>query len=290
MNWRDRLSSGKSLLVIELLPPKGNDVTSLERKVAPLKGIADALYVPSLQGGVMTVSSWAACKSLQERGYETIFEVSCANANRVALQAELLGASALGLQNLMVLLGDDPSQGDHHEARRVYDVGLLELLSGIQRLQDGHDMAGGDLEGTPRFCVGTRVNASVRDQVLDLEMRQMEHKISLGVNYFMTTPIYDLKQFEVFVGRAHTFGIPIIAGVTILKSAGMARYINKHLEGALIPEEMVLKLMKAPDKVKASLQIAADAIRELRGLCQGVNIIALGWEDKIPSLLDAVRP
>jgi len=289
MDWKDRLSSGKFLVVVELLPPKGNDVVGLEHRVAPLKGIADAVYVPSLQGGIMRMSSWAACKSLQERGYEAIFEISCANANRVALQAELLGASALGLENLMVLLGDDPSLGDHHEARRVFDVGLLEMLSGIQRLQNGHDMAGGDLEGAPQFCVGTRVNANVRDQVLELEMRQMEHKLSLGVSYFMTTSIYDLTQFEVFVGRAKTFGVPIIAGVTILKSAGMARYINKHLEGSLIPEEVVLKLMKAPDKVKASLQIAADAIEGLKGLCQGINIISLGWEDKIPALLDAVR-
>jgi 5,10-methylenetetrahydrofolate reductase len=226
------------------------------------------------------------CRYLRDKGYETIGEISCAHQNRVALQAELLGAYQLGIENIMAVTGDDPKLGDHPEAKAVFDIDLLELLGAIRNLQEGHDMSGGDLEGRPRFCVGTKLDASVRGRGLDVEMRTMEEKISLGAEFFVTSSVYDLVQFEAFMQKARVFGAPVIAGLMVLKSAGMAKYINKHVSGVVIPEEIVERLLKAPDKITTSVEIAAEIIKRLRGLCQGVSIIAMGWEDKVPAILE----
>jgi len=289
MGWRERLKKGSFVTIVEALPPKGVDVKRFEEQLIPVKGRADAVSVPSLQGGVMRMSAWAACRYLLEKGYETICEVSCAHQNRVAIQAELLGAFHLGIENIMAVLGDDPKMGDHPEAKAVFDIDLPELLGAIRNLQEGHDMSGGDLEGSPHFCVGARLDASVRGKGLDAAMRGMEERIGLGVEFFVTTSVYDLAQFKAFIQKAGTFGVPVIAGLMVLKSAGMARYINKHVEGVVVPEGTIEQLMKAPDKMVASIEIAAEIIKGIRGMCQGVSIIAMGWEDKIPAILDAAQ-
>ena len=289
MGWRERLGSGEFLTVVEALPPKGVDVKGFEEQLIPVKGRAEAIYVPSLQGGVMRMSAWGASRYLLDRGYEPLCEISCAHQNRVAMQAELLGAYHVGIENIMAVVGDDPKLGDHPEAQAVFDIDVLELLGAIRNLQDGHDMSGGDLEGLPRFCVGTKVNASVRGKGLDAEIRGMEEKVNLGAEFFVTTSVYDLAQFEAFMKKARASGAPVIAGLMVLKSAGMARYINKHVEGVVVPEGIIERLMKAPDKILTSIEIAAEIIKELRGMCQGVSIIAMGWEDKVPAILDAVE-
>jgi methylenetetrahydrofolate reductase (NADPH) len=287
MGWRERLGSGEFLTVVEVLPPKGVDVKGFEEQLIPLKGRVAAISVPSLQGGIMRMSSWAACRYLLDKGYETIGEISCAHQNRVALQAELLGAYHLGIENMMAVAGDDPKLGDHPAAKAVFDIDILELLEAIKKLHTGYDMSGGDLEGAPRFCVGAKLDASAQGHVLDLEMKGMEKKIRLGVEFFITTSAYDLAQLEALMQKARTFGVPVIAGLMVLKSAGMARYINKHVSGVAIPEGIIAQLMKAPDKIEASVGIAAELIKGARALCQGVSIIAMGWEDKVPHLLDA---
>jgi methylenetetrahydrofolate reductase (NADPH) len=287
MGWRDRLKSKSFVRVVEVLPPKGVDVKGFEERLIPLKGRVEAISVPSLQGGIMRMSSWGACQYLHEKGYETICEVSCAHQNRVALQAELLGAYHLGIENIMAVTGDDPKLGDHPEAKAVFDIDVPQLLGTIRNLQEGHDMSGGDLEGRPHFCVGTRLDASARGHGLDAEIQGMEEEMGLGAEFFLTTSVYDLAQFEAFMQKARSFGAPVIAGLMVLKSAGMARYINKHVEGVVVPEGIIEQLMKAPDKIAASIDIAAEIIKGLRGICQGVSIVAMGWEDKVPAILDA---
>ena len=289
MGWREQLQSGRFLKIVEALPPKGVDVKRFEEQLIPLKGRVEAIYVPSLQGGVMRMSSWVAGRYLLDRGYEAICEISCAHQNRVAVQAELLGAYHLGIENIMAVLGDDPKLGDHPEAKAVFDIDNLELLGGIRNLQEGHDMSGGDLDGSPRFCVGTKVDASVSGRRLDEHMRAMEQMVGLGAEFFVTTTVYDLKQFKAFMQRAKTFGVPVIAGLMVLKSAGMARYLNKHVEGVVVPEAIIERLMKAPDKIMASIEIAAEIIKGITGMCQGVSIISMGWEDKAPAILDAAE-
>jgi 5,10-methylenetetrahydrofolate reductase len=219
---------------------------------------------------------------------EVIFNLSCSDRNRLALQSELLNASALGLTNVLVLQGDHPSIGDHFEAQPVFDLDMIGLLGAAKRLQEGYDMMGNDLKGKPQFFVGTQVNAAAKGHALDLEIMDMEKKIRMGADFFFTNSIYDVSLFEPFVKKVAHFKVPIIAGITLLKSVGMARYVNKHVEGASVPDSIIDQLMKASDKQKASIEIAGNLIKALKPLCQGVQIIPIGWEKQIPALLDYV--
>jgi 5,10-methylenetetrahydrofolate reductase len=288
MSFKEQLESGKFVVVAELQPPKGNNLSELYEYAELLKGRVDAINVPDLQNSIMRLGSLSVCTLLKARGLEAIYNLSCSDRNRLALQSELLNASALGLKNILILQGDPPSIGDHFEARAVFDLDVMGLLSATKRLQEGYDLVGNDLQGKPQFCVGTLVNAAAKGHVLDLEVMDMEKKIRLGVEFFFTHSIYDGSLFEPFIKKVAHFKVPIIAGITLLKSVGMARYVNKHVEGASIPESTIDQLMKASDKQKASIEIAGGLIKALKPLCQGVQIIPIGWEKQVPALLDHV--
>jgi 5,10-methylenetetrahydrofolate reductase len=288
MSFKERLESKKFVVVTELQPPKGNNLSELFEDAELLKGRVDAINVPDLQNAIMRLGSLSVCTLLKAKGMEVIFNLSCRNRNRLALQSELLNASVLDLKNLLLLQGDHPSIGDHFEAQAVFDLDVMGLLGAAKRLQEGYDLMGNDLNGKPQFCVGTNLNATAKGHVLDLEVMDMEKKIRLGVDFFFTNSVYDVSLFEPFVKKVAHFKVPIIAGITLLKSVGMARYINKHVEGASIPDSIIDQLMKASDKQKASIEIAGGLIKELRSLCQGVQIIPIGWEKLVPSLLDQI--
>ena len=288
MSFKERLEAGKFVVVTELQPPKGNDLSEVHEYAELLKGRVDAINVPELQNAIMRLGSLSVCTLLKAKGMEVIFNLSCSDRNRLALQSELLNASALGLKNVLVLLGDHPSIGDHFEAQPVFDLDVVGLLGAVKRLQEGYDMMGNDLKGKPQFFVGTQVNAAAKGHVLDLEVMDMEKKIRTGADFFFTNSIYDVSLFEPFVKKVAHFKVPIIAGITLLKSVGMARYVNKHVEGVSIPDSIIDQLMKASDKQEASIKIAGDLIRQLRPLCHGIQIIPIGWEKLVPALLDHV--
>jgi len=286
MSFKERLEAGKFVVVTELQPPKGNDLSEIYENAELLKGRVDAINVPDLQNAIMRLGSLSVCTLLKAKGMEVIFNLSCSDRNRLALQSELLNASALSVKNLLLLQGDPPSIGDHFEAQPVFDLDVMGLLGAAKRLQEGYDLMGNDLKGKPKFCVGTQVNAAAKGHVLDLEVMDMEKKIRMGVDFFFTNSIYDVSLLEPFVKKVAHFKVPIIAGVTLLKSVGMARYVNKHVEGASIPDSIIDQLMKASDKQKAGIEIAGALIKQLRPLCQGVQVIPVGWEKQIPALLD----
>jgi len=288
MSFKERLEAGKFVVVVELQPPKGNDLSEVFENAERLRGRVTAINVPDLQNAIMRLGSLSVCALLQVKGMEVIFNLSCSNQNRLALQSELLNASALGLTNVLVLQGDHPSIGDHFEAQPVFDHDMIGLLGAAKRLQEGYDMMGNDLKGKPQFFVGTLVNAAAKGHALDLEVMDIEKKIRLGADFFFTNSIYDVSLFEPFVKKVAHFKVPIIAGITLLKSVGMARYVNKHVEGASVPDSIIDQLMKASDKQKASIEIAGNLIKALKPLCQGVQIIPIGWEKQIPALLDYV--
>jgi 5,10-methylenetetrahydrofolate reductase len=288
MSLKERLESGKFVVVAELQPPKGNNLSELFENAELLRGRVDAINVPELQNAIMRIGSLSVCTLLKSKGMESIYNLSCSDRNRLALQSELLDASALGLTNVLLLQGDHPSIGDHFEAQPVFDLDVMGLLNAAKRLQEGYELMGNDLQGKPQFCVGAQVNAGVKGHVLDLEIMDMEKKIRMGVDFFFTNSVYDLSFFEAFAKKVAHFKVPIIAGITLLKSVGMARYINKHVEGTSIPDSIIDQLMKASDKQKASIEIAGGLIKELKGLCQGVQIIPIGWEKLVPALLDHV--
>ncbi len=288
MSFKEQLESGKFVVVAELQPPKGNDLSELYEYAELLKGRVDAVNVPDLQNAIMRLGSLSVCTLLKARGMDVIYNLSCSDRNRLVLQSELLDASALGLKNVLLLQGDHPSIGDHFEAQAVYDLDVMGLLGAAKRLQEGYDLMGNDLQGKPQFCVGAQINAAAKGHVLDLEVMDMEKKIRMGVDFFFTNSIYDVSLLEPFVKKVAHFKVPIMVGITLLKSVGMARYVNKHVEGASIPDSIIDQLMKASDKQKAGIEIAGALIKELRPLCQGVQIIPIGWEKQIPALLDYV--
>jgi len=286
MSFKDQLHSGKFAVTAELQPPKGTDLSELYEYAERWRNRVDAVMIPDLQNGIMRLGSLSACALLKEKGMEVIYDLSCANRNRLALQSELLNAAALGLKNLLLLQGDPPSMGDHFDAQPVFDLDVMGLLGAAKRLQEGYDLVGNDLNGKPVFFVGTQINAAAQGHRLDLELMTMEKKIREGANFFLAGSIYDPGLLENFMKKAAHFKVPVIVGITLLKSVGMARYISKHVEGASIPDAIIDRLLKAPDKQKVSIEIAGDLIRDVTPLCQGIQIVPLGWEPLVPILLD----
>ena len=226
MPLQEQLTSGKWITVVELQPPKGVDLSELHQHADQWKGRVDAISVPDLQNAIMRVGSLAVSSLLKAGGIEPIFTLSCANRNRLTLQSELLGASAMGLKNLLILPGDPPSMGDHLEAQPVSDLDVMGLLGAAKRLQEGYDLAGNELHGKPEFFVGASACLTAKGDALDRELVEMEKKIGVGVQFFVTSSVYDVDLFANFVKKASRFRVPILAGVTLLKSVGMARYIN----------------------------------------------------------------
>jgi 5,10-methylenetetrahydrofolate reductase len=288
MTFKECLDSKRFAVIVELQPPKGSDISEVFQNADLLKGRVDAVNVPDLQNAIMRLGSLSVCALLKAKGMEVIYNLSCSDRNRLALQSDLLSAAALGLKNILLLQGDHPSIGDHFEAQPVFDLDVTGLLGAAKRLQEGYDLMGNDLLGKPKFCVGTMVNAAAKGHVLDLEVMDMEKKIRMGADFFFTHSVYDGNVFEAFVKKVAHFKVPIIVGITLLKSVGMARYVNKHMEGASIPDSIIDQLMKASDKRQASVEIAGQLIKTLKPLCQGVQIIPIGWENLVPAILDQV--
>jgi 5,10-methylenetetrahydrofolate reductase len=287
MSLREQLESGKFIIVSEIQPPKGIDTRELLENADFIKGRVDFVVVPDLQNAVMRLGSLATCHFLKEKGVRPILQIACRDRNRLALQSDLLNAAAFGIENIIVVKGEDPSLGDHPEAKPVFDLTSIELISVIQGLQKGHDMAGNDLDGFPKFLIGAEVNPGLELGALELEISDMEKQIRNGANFFLTPPIFDTVLLEKFMKKVEHLKVPILAGVTILKSAGMARYMNRIMRGVFVPEETITKLLKAPDKLKASTEIASNLIKEMRDLCQGIYMIPIGWEKRVPAVLDA---
>jgi 5,10-methylenetetrahydrofolate reductase len=287
MSLREQLESGKFIIISEIQPPKGIDTRELLENADFLKGRVDFVVVPDLQNAVMRLGSLATCYLLEEKGIRPILQIGCRDRNRLALQSDLLNAAAFGIENVIVVKGEDPSLGDHPEAKPVFDLTSIDLISGIQGLQKGHDMAGNDLDGFPTFFIGAEVNPGLELAALELEIADMEKQIRNGANFFLTPAIFDTGLLEKFMRKVEHLKVPIFAGVTILKSAGMARYMNRVMRGVFVPEETITKLLKAPDKLKASTEIASNLIKEMKDLCHGIYVIPIGWERRVPAVLDA---
>ncbi|MEN6483577.1 MAG: methylenetetrahydrofolate reductase [Syntrophobacteraceae bacterium] len=288
MNLREKLERGKFVVLAEMEPPKGVDVSSMLAHAARVKGEVDAFVVPEMSNAVMKMSSLGGCMLLQGKGFETVVQVCCRDRNRLALQADLLAACALGTCNVMAVTGEDCSYGDHHRARPVYDIDLLELLEVIGKLQSGRDMAGIELTGAPTYFVGSVVNPCASGGVRDLEIEEMDRKIAAGAEFFVTPPIFDLQSVSKFMKRISDRKVKIIPTVLLLKSVGMARYIQANIDTMHIPEETVARIQKAPDRVRECVRIAAELVRQFREAgFSGVLLSTIGWEDKLPDILEA---
>jgi len=243
--------------------------------------------VPEMSNAVMRMRYLGGAMILQQAGVETVVQVCCRDRNRLALQADLLAASGCGICNVMAVTGEDPSYGDHHQARPVYDIDIIELLEAIQRLQAGRDMAGIEISGAPEFLVGATVNAGSRGKSPELELAEMNKKIAAGAQFFITPPVFDPTALDAFLKRVDRSKTIIIPTVLLLKSLGMARYIQRNMEHVYIPDELIERIRKAPDKVRECIRITAQLVTTLKQAgFHGVLIATLGWEDRLPEILE----
>jgi methylenetetrahydrofolate reductase (NADPH) len=286
MHMQKKLKARDFVILAELEPPKGTDVSDLVANATKVKGRVDAFVISEMGNAVMRLSSLGGALLLANRGLETVMQVCCRDRNRLALQGDLLAASALGVNNVMAVSGEDITHGDHHRARAVNDVDLMELLGAMQTMKSGKDMAGVELKGSPDFFVGAAVNLSSGSA--EVELAALDRKMEAGARFFVTTPIFDLTVLERFMNRLGDRGAYLIPTVLLLKSVGMARYIDRHMEHIEIPPETIRRLQNAPERTRECVAIAAELVAALKAKqVSGVNIATIGWEDKLPQILSA---
>lgn len=285
MTFCDKIKAGKFVVTSEIGPPKGIDIKEMLEDADLIKGKVDAINVTDLQSSVLRLGSLAVCHLLKQRGIEPIFQMTCRDRNRLALQSDLLSAAVLGIENVLALTGDHPKLGDHPEAKPVFDIGSVELLEAIRTLQEGKDMKGNALKGAPKFCVGAVVNPGA--DPLEPEIIKMEKKISAGAVFFQTQAVYDIELFKRFLDATKHLNTTVLAGIVLLKSAGMAKYMNKNVAGVFVPDNLIKEMEETKDKSAKSIEIAAKLIKELKPLCQGIHIMPIGWDKKVPQVLDA---
>ncbi len=290
MPLQEKIRSGKFVVLGEFDPPKGTDFSSLRENASLSRGRIDAIVVPEMANAVLKASSLGACAFLQNEGFDTVLQVCCRDRNRLALQADILSANALGITNIMAVEGEEIKFGDHPQARTVNDLDLTELLDTLHSLQNGKDMAGVELRGTPQFSLGSSIDTAVSGGLLDLELENLNKKIDMGVEYVVTNPVFDLHRLQLFMKRVDTSKIKVIPTVLLLKSAGMARYIDRNIKGVSIPSEIIRGIQKSPDKTKECIGIAGDTITRIKDMgMAGVLISTIGWENYLPQILDSAK-
>jgi 5,10-methylenetetrahydrofolate reductase len=287
MLLKSKFDTGKFAILAEMDPPKGTDVSAMVTNATRVKGKVDAFVVPEMSNAVMRMSALGAALILQGKGMETVMQVCCRDRNRLALQADLLAAGACGIPNIMAVTGEDPKFGDHHQARPVYDIELTELLQVITGLGQGRDMAGIELNGAPKFLTGSTVNAGTSSP--ELEIEDMKKKTDAGTQFFITPPVFDLGAIEPFLKRAEQHKTKLIPTVLLLKSVGMARYIDRNLPHVHIPKTFISRIQKAGDKVRECTRIAAEVAAAVKkeGF-GGVLISTIGWENKLSEILEKI--
>ena len=286
MSLREVLESGKFAVTVQIDPAKGVDVTEFLDSAELLRGKVDAVNVSDQQSAVMRLGSLAGCCLLKQKGIEPVLHMICRDRNRIALQADLLNAYVLGIENILCLTGDDIDLGDHRQqAKPVFDLdNSVSLLQAARGLEKGKDLAGKELKGAPRFFLGACVTPGA--DPIEPELIKMEKKVKAGAQFFQTQAIYEPKKFETFMQEAKKFGVAVLVGIMLLKSAAMARFMSKNIAGIYVPDKLIDEMEKAENKAQKSIEIAARLINEMKDMCHGVHIMAIGWESRVSSILD----
>ena len=269
----------------ELTPPKGTSLESLLERARMLSRHVDAFNLTDSHAARMAMAPMAVAHVLLDHGMEPIMQITGRDRNRIAIQADLLGAWALGVRNIAFMGGDPPRNGDHPDAKGVFDVVSADIIRAAAGMSGGTDMAGNALDGSPAFCIGAVVNPGAKD--LDREIDRMVEKRAAGATFFQTQAVYDPGAFERFVTRVDSLDVRLLAGIIPVKSPKMATYMNEKVPGIEVPEALIRKLAESTDRATTSSEMAAAVISEVRPMCRGVHVMAIGWEDKVPGILEA---
>lgn len=283
MELFEKLEAGGFVVLAEMPPPQGTDTARFVAEAARVKNDIDAFIVPEMPSAVMRMSALGGAALLRSRDLPVVMQANCRDRNRLALQGDLLAAGALGVEAVVVVEGEDPSLGNQPDTKVIYDLDPDTLIGAVKGLIEGRDMSRTELNGSPKFMVGATANLGVAGRDMEIEMEALEKKIEAGARFFVTPPVFDPSTMALFLKRIEDKNVFVLPTVLLLKSVGMARYIDRHLKHIKIPPALIDRLVKAPDKARECVSIAADTIAALKdsGL-PGVVISALGWEDKLP--------
>ena len=282
---RTALDGDGFVVTSELTPPKGTSLDSLLERARALSRHVDAFNLTDSHAARMAMAPMAVAHHLIDDGLEPIMQVTSRDRNRIAIQADLLGAWALGVRNIAFMGGDPPKNGDHPDAKGVFDVLSADVIRAAAGMSDGTDMAGNALSGSPDFCIGAVVNPGAKD--LDKEIARMVEKREAGATFFQTQAVYDPGAFEGFARRVEELDVRLLAGIIPVKSPKMAKYMNENVPGIEVPEALIRRIAESSDRAATSSEAAAAVISEIRPMCRGVHVMAIGWEDKVPGILEA---
>jgi 5,10-methylenetetrahydrofolate reductase len=287
--FKEILNSGKFVITSEIAPPKGTNIEKMLHHIDLLKGKVDGLNVTDHQSSVMRFPSIGGCLAIKEQGGEPILQMTCRDRNRLALQAELLLAYTRGIKNVLCLTGDAIPVGDHKEAKGVFDLDSVQLLRTIRLLESGKDLGGNSLDGAVEFCAGAIVTPEARP--LEPQLVKFEKKVEAGAEFFQTQAIYDIDNFSRFMQFARRFPVRILAGIVLLSSARMAKYMTENVPGIFVPQNLIDELSSAPKggALAKGIEIAGRMIASLKkeSICHGVHIMAIGREEVVPDILAA---
>ena len=289
--FEEKLNTDVFLTTTEIGPPKGADVSEMVHHIDLLKDKVDAINVTDHQSSVMRFPSLGGCLLVKECGGEPIMQVTCRDRNRLALQADLLMAYSRGIRNVLSLTGDSIDVGDHKEAKPVFDLDSVQLLRMAREMESGKDMSGNELKGAPQFCLGASVHPEA--DFIEPQLVKFEKKVAAGAQFFQTQGIFDLANLRRFMQYASQFNSKILAGIIVLASARMARYMNDNVPGIIVSQDIIDELagVEKGKGLRKGIEIAVRLIRTIKegNLCHGVHIMAVGNEGIVPDILDAAE-
>jgi methylenetetrahydrofolate reductase (NADPH) len=286
-SFKDALKSGEFVVTAEIGPPKGTDTQEMRHHIELLKDKVHGLNMTDNQSSVMRLSSLVGCHIIKELGGEPILQMTGRDRNRMALQSDLISAAVLGIENVLALTGDHITMGDHKDAKPVHDLESVQILRAMKTLETGQDLGGNSLKGAPKFCAGAVVTPEA--DPIEPQLLKFEKKIKAGAEFFQTQAVYDLDNLKRFMDYAGKFDVKILAGIVLLVSAGMAKFMNNNVAGIFVPESLVAEMESVPKKeqMKKGIDIAGRMIRRIKeeGICHGVHIMAIGKEGFVPDIL-----
>ncbi len=284
MTLKEELEGGRFAITAEICPPKGTDTTSFIEKARLLKGRIAAANVTDNQRAVMRLSSLACSVLLLREGIDPVFQMTCRDRNRLALQSDIMGAWVLGVRNILALTGDHVAFGDHREAKAVFDIDSVQLVDVIRTLNSGKNMKDKELRGATDFFIGAVVAPEANPW--EPEAIKFRKKVGAGARFFQTQAIYDMERFKRFFEEAEGTGVKVLGGILLLKSAKMANYLNTNVPGVHVPQNLIDEIEGAADQLEKGIEIAARQLRELKSFCHGAHIMAIGQEESVLKIIE----
>lgn len=280
---RDALARGEFVVTGEVAPPLGTDLSAMRASIEKIGPYCHAVNVTDNQGATLHLSSLAASRAVLDMGVEPIFQQTCRDRNRLALQSDLLAAWTLGLENVLVVTGDDPRGGDHPQAKGVFDLDSTQLMQITAGMNEGHDMLGRDLAGATDFFIGGAVFPEA--DPWDIQLGRALSKVEAGARFFQSQAIFDMERFARTMDELRPTGVKVIAGVLLLKSPRVIDFINNKLAGLMVPDDIAQRIRDASDPAEESIALAIEQVRALREIADGVHIMPLGNDDAVGRIL-----